>query len=660
MLSSELFSVLEEHISNSKFLFEIRGDRYALVHDSLNNYINAQLQSIPSTINKDIENYVVSDVENGGLRFLSRLHLLPISVDKTLEIVKCFSTLNSFENLLSKTLDVEGLNEFYDNAKVFLGTLDHDIFTPNEYYEFACILNTVKRVYSNMTALPSLGYQLYEYCRQFCPERIQQVFSSKDMYHLFRSLDKNDTRIYHDYCKDNHQSVDNIFNSVMESRHFFDKINRKPNYEIVSSREYKDRDWRLGKEDEFVDCLVLSYINKNDFEGCIVMINDYADGKRMRAINVMSILIAPWKFNINVSPKYILEKIVEILWQLGILHNNPYRELTLREFIKKHAPKGSFNVLWKVEAFLRLAWHDKREIDILSINDYAVMYYNRKDITVSEIYKTFYILVNKKKVELFDALSFLHAAREMSEKGIKDLREEFFNLLDAKQLAEAYEHPLFEDFGLMLWWLKPDTLNRMPEEMAKELILIYLKPPYMRGYSVNYSDIKNALDSKYKDFTLEEICRRKLEFKNVPKDFSLGKYESTICAHFVSVKDEAEEKDKGSCIDRGWLQFSDKEWIKKKGIPLEVVARMGDGWYHKIPYPKIFEVYGKEEVRRRVAEILHNAMFRAKRRWGYDNYDDFLMGNIPELFDMYEVDVDWKKIRENLLKFLDLSSIHNL
>ena len=650
ILDTDLFNVFKEYVENRKYLFEIRGERYSLIHDSLNFYVDKKLAATPSLLLEKIEKYVMNDIYDGGVRFLSRLNLLPISKENQIKIIKTFASLKKFEETLGKTIDVEGIYDFYRNITIFIRNMDEKLFSIYEYYEYACLLNILHRIESNLPALPGLLFETLKYCKKFCPNMLNEIYSSRELYHVLQSLKKNNLNIYRGYIK--YVGGEDIHKSIENSVHFFDVLDKEIDYEYLKSNAYKQLDELTPDKDKvFTEAMIVSYKNNVNFENCVDIINQYANGDRQAARERFNLIKVKYKLH-----KYFfrLDSIIDKLSQLGVLKNNPYRKLSLKQLIHQKGKLGSYEVWPAVEGYIRLARKENRNIDINSILYYYIMYYNRKDQSVYTIDKVLYKLLKNRKIELQQAVELIDAIQGMSEKGIRDLLCSFLNLLDKKQLHEVIKLDNFFDLPINVGWFKPETINKLPQYIFERLL--YQKMGYYNhSCRVEYYEIRRIIKSKYKKLMLDIFSQCGFSIYNAPKNFKVhGNYNVKIS---YNEKRDKSKYNKRTPLEKGYLDGSATTWIIENSVPIIQVAQMSDGWHYKLPYSEIFEAYDKNSVRKNLKKILFNTMFLSQNKYFWDNNNSNLIGNIPKLFDMYLNKINWDKIKNILKEYLRLSNI---
>ena len=77
----------------------------------------------------------------------------------------------------------------------------------------------------------------------------------------------------------------------------------------------------------------------------------------------------------------------------------------------------------------RIYVSENRNIDIKSVGLYYFMYYNRKDYSLYKLPLALIIFYRKKYIDLEECIKILDNSMEMSEKVIRTIMTDFYNLL---------------------------------------------------------------------------------------------------------------------------------------------------------------------------------------------------------------------------------------
>ena len=87
------------------------------------------------------------------------------------------------------------------------------------------------------------------------------------------------------------------------------------------------------------------------------------------------------------------------------------------------------------------------------------------------------------------------------------------------------------------------------------------------------------------------------------------------------------------------------------------VSKLSDGWYTCLPYVEVFSIYNRQDIKDNYLEIIHNAMFARSPIGDYIGNWYFLIGNILELLNEYEIQIEWARLYSIFKDFLEVSMI---
>ncbi|MFP3359269.1 hypothetical protein R0K17_18195, partial [Planococcus sp. SIMBA_143] len=116
------------------------------------------------------------------------------------------------------------------------------------------------------------------------------------------------------------------------------------------------------------------------------------------------------------------------LGELG--EKNLFHGKSLDEIIRESAPNGSFEAVEYSRSFIRLANHEKRQIDIYSVNRVWSMYYNRKDYSVYTLDSALMVFEKLGFLKEITSIDILRKVMNQSEKGIRHLLGSYIDMKD--------------------------------------------------------------------------------------------------------------------------------------------------------------------------------------------------------------------------------------
>lgn len=87
------------------------------------------------------------------------------------------------------------------------------------------------------------------------------------------------------------------------------------------------------------------------------------------------------------------------------------------------------------------------------------------------------------------------------------------------------------------------------------------------------------------------------------------------------------------------------------------VAQYADGWYSCLPYVEVFSLFDIGEIQSHYLEIINNTMYARSNKREYLGNWNLLIGNIPLFLQQYDINIDWEKLYNIFIEFLDISLI---
>lgn len=648
---------IKTFINEHKYLFEIRLNRIALIHDSLKTYLiqnSKNLKEIKDRINL----FVTNSIEKEELRFLARIDKFEISQEYKKQILIKYSNFEMFNKLCENNIDIEGIFDFYFKLKEILINCDADILNIYQYYEFILIQTIIKR--DHLSFSNALMYEQLQYYKKNKINIQDNIYSSGNLFCLYYTLITRNESLYKKRMSDKNYDDENFINELYEDiiheKCFFDL-----NKEFDNVEEYERKyilDDKLSSYERMKKySMLLSniFINNIEYKNYYEIINEYIYTDNIKPLYILETFFK--KIGIEMfMARWALERTKEEIFSRGFCREiNPYLNLRLDEFINENHLNGSFSLRDKITAYLRLAIKEKRIIDINSINQFYCMYYNRKDYSVYTLPIILKILVDKKIMEIKEAVEIINNAQEMSEKGIRHILCEFINTLADDEISYLMTNTKVfvkdSKYHFYLHGLNSNVINSLSEEYVTYEIISELSR-HSRSKSINFDDIKNYLTSKYESFILKFIKEWNLEIYNVPQ-----KYQFKDNNLIVRYNEDDSTYVIGESFEKGYLREEDFEYIKAKNISHIELSKYLDGWYSKFPFVSLYEMYNKEMLRNDILAIIYTTLKYGKESLKYDGDYNHYLGNIPQFLVNIEFDTNWNKINSILNDFLKVSKI---
>lgn len=662
LLEDELTSILKEFIKSYPYLFDIRLNRISLVHDSFNTYLkklNINYDSRKHTVHQKVFNSIIS----GEVKYLSRFIYFDFSPEVKLQVVEKYSNIDEFKRLMNNCIDFESIQEFYNQVRQVIHEINPNSLSTYHYYDLSLILNLIHRDH-----ISNLNSFLYTYtrslvCNGYKPDHIT---SSGYVFSMLYFLLEGNIDLLENVTSDDNYSTDYFYDSLLNEidaeESYFDHhlepliLTQQVKYDLESKQEYKIKDLisyilinayiHGSTERKFKEIhkSIICYIDRNEQEKAIKMLEKTLIKYGVRPFFAKSLLL---------NSKNKLES-------LGVIRGvNKYKNLTLRNYIEEYSYQGSFEVLDRVQNYLRLALKDNRKIDISSICLFWTMYNNRKDYSVINLFEALRVFEKLNLINEIESCEIIVTFQKMSEKGIRHLLENYIETHKVNIIEILEEN--FDLTELQVEWfnLPIEYINNFSQELfeiAFKRIIRY----HSVSRKIRINDIENVLNSIYGEQVLEILANLNYTIEIPEHHFQKQLLEKDICIEIVD--DEQDNRDyKRNSLDRynqGILTSEDIDFIKKNELKLHEVAGFTDGNYSLLSDLNIFHIYTKEEIKQNIRMILYNSMLGKIRSINMYGNLYYFIGNVPKLIFENDININWKEIFSSFNVFLELSLIN--
>lgn len=661
LMDNELVTILNEFIDAYPYLFEIRLNRISLVHDSFNTYLKNQ------NINYDrheeaVHNKVFESLMKGEKRYISRFIYFGLSVEKKLKILQKYASIDEFNFLIKNCIDFESVQAFYSQLRQVIDEFNPESLSLYQYYDFSLVYNIVHRDH-----ISSINKFLYTYAKSllFNGYTPDEISSSDYVFSMIYYLKERDITLLNNITSDDSYITDNFYYKLLteieEEEGYFDnyleplEFSQSIEESLKSGMEYSVKDTislilvnsyiHGTKVVEFdkIQKAIIYFIDENEREIAISIIKRVLEKYGVRSLFALSLLT-------NAKNK---------LESLGLIKGvNDYRVLTLNDYINKISILGSFEVLKRVQNYLRLSLKDNRKVDISSISMLMTMYHERKDYSVINMHEALTVFEKKQLINEVNSSNLIIKVQNMSEKGIRHLLENYTEI-HGLDILKVYEEN-FDLSELQINWfdLSVDYINafslRLFEEAMKKII------HYNSSRKIRISDIENALISKYRAEVLSALSFVMYTIE-IPENHYLMKSLERANTNLEVIPEEKNSHDaEWNSLERyqkGILTYEDIDFIKSNDMKNYEVAAYTNGYYALLSDLEIFTTYTKENMQKNIRAILFNAMIGKIKDINMYGEMYCFVGNIPKILFDNEIEVDWNKIYSSFNKFLELSRI---
>lgn len=652
-----LIDAIMDFVETHPYLFKRTLNRISLIHDSFNTYLRHELKNYPDLedrINQFVENSLLS----GKVNFMSRLSSFNLSENCYKDILLMYSDTGSFSALLQRTLDYNSVTSFYNQLQRILEHRE-GVLNIYQYYSFSLIYQMVNR--NDLIGNEGLVYQLLLYMNDNVIIE-EEIFSTSVLWNTFILLKLQEEGPYKRYLTDRMydlNQIETLYEAVYDEQHYFEVRESKPNYKETLEK-LKDNDvTEFEKQDILIRHMVNVWINQDQEDIYFKLLDEYLKNDESIVIYQLSKIVEKygvrtmWSARILISAKYQLNE----MGKLG--EANFFYDKSLDEIIRESAPQGSFDTVEYAQSFLRLVNHEKRQIDIYSINRVWTMYYNRKDYSVYTLDTALSVFEEHGFLEELKSIDILRIVMNQSEKGIRHLLGSYINMKDDFIIKKLDQIGVFNDsdFPVDIFDLAPEKINCL--DIKHFNYRVYKLLSYHEyGKTIEYEDIRNPLQSKYCNRILDSINHNGYRILGAIDD---KKIEKKIIEKGTEILKKAKEEEKEYIpFKYGCIHKEDKKYINDNQIGYLEVSRYPDGWHSCLPLIDIYSLYKMDEIRNHHMKIIHTAMFARVLDKEYIGNWHLLIGNIPRFLQRYEVAIDWSNMYEVLKWFLKESLISDI
>ncbi|GAB3714963.1 hypothetical protein [Flavobacterium koreense] len=656
-LGKELSGYVNDLVRISPYLFDIKLNRISLFHDSFNTYLRKQ--EIDNSICK-VNEVVYNSIMNEEKRFLSRFSFFYLNRDMKLEIIKKYSNINIFKNLIKNCIDFEAIRAFYIQIRESLNELEPFELNVNQYYDLSLITNII---YRDQVSTFNHFFYTYVKCLKFNGFDVEDITSSEYLFAMFYYLENEDITLLYNLTSDNNYSTDYFYktlkNDIYEENNYIIK-QQKPLEYTKHINDFINRNVQYNSHEFISDILVNLYIHKTsikelfNFQNAII---EYVDVNENRGIELLSNLLIDYNIN-NPFPRFILNNSKKTILALGKGKNpNDYQLLNLKDYINKNKNIGSFDMLPKILNYMRLSLFEKRKIDLSSIGLFWTMYYERKDYTVINICEALKVFEEKKLISEEDSCKLIINTQKKSEKGIRNLFTDYINIHSPKTIFDVINKLDIYEIEVSWFHLTIEHINKMPENIFNFALNQTIKQSSYSG-KVGFREIENIFKTNKWQKVIEKLVFFRLSISISKTHKLLKKLKQEHPNLVVEYEERNESKYRSNSIKRynqGILTSKDINFIKKKNINIKEISGFTDGNYSAFSDLEIYKIYSKDEIKSNIQNILYYSILGKIKSINSFGSLFYLVGNIPKFIFEYEIETDIEKLHKSFNCFLELS-----
>lgn len=650
--------IIEEFIDERPYLFELKLNRVSLYHDSLITFLRSNGMNYKPILDK-VHQLVTSSLLAGETRFQSRIGNFDLPHKSVVEVVRWYASISHFKQVMRRVIDFEAIHDFYRMLRELIATLKPDDLNVLQYYDLSLILNLTGRDhFSTMNGF----YFTYTSLLLKHGYNEEHITSSKYLFGMLLYIKNHDGSFLHDVKNDGMYDTTRFYDEldyeVEEERRFFDYQSRPFRKAAIDKVLANPKGLRYTENLESI--LVNIYLHQEDHKPFAALANAVADhlaGEESKAVKKLTSALSnsDWK-----DHRFIwkLQSVKATLLALGIFpETNDYINLTLQEYLKKHSNKGSFKLWPEVLAYVRLALHQKRQIDITSISAFWTKYHQRHDYSLLSLDEALTVFEEKGFIHWKDSVELLNYLQETSEKGYRGIMGSYIMLHEPNfilQVLNEYGHQF-----LRISWFHLDVayIDLLPEHIYNHEIgeqMYYNR----NSKELDISDIENLLHSKFLENLKVDLSFARFTV-NLKEGDERRKFLKKHGIRFKVIKEENREvRTQYNRFEERILDRKNQFLIKEKGLKPAQVALIPDEYHTALADPEIYRVFDKKLIQEQIDEVLFNTL---TARSGYSDYFHrpwLLPGNLLRLLSDNEIEVDFKVLFKSFKTYLELSMLN--
>ena len=654
-IGDEKYSVTE-FIKEHPYLFDIKLNRISLFHDSFNTFLRKQVDYAHKT-NK-VNSIVSESILNLEKRFLSRFSLFQLSKEQKKDILIKYSSIKTFDKIITDTIDYESITSFYTQLRETLNEISPNDLSVINYYDLSLILNLVLREH-----ISTLNTFYYTYAESLIKNGItdEEITSSEYLFGMFYYIKtKNAVLLYNRTANDNYSTEyfhNELENDVYEEVNYIKKHSKPLNKKTIDEA-LKDKINFREHLTHIIENIVIHNSQIKDYEYLKSSFEEYLIGKSSNSTLQLQELLRSKNIR-DFYLNWILKDVYTNLLSYGFKidgEKNEYHDLTLEKIIDKYAHLGSFNLRDKIHNHIRLALLENRKIDIQNIYPYWIKYYQRKDYTLYSLPIALKTLQSEDLINLKECVKLIHKIQDISEKGYRHLLSEFVVLYKPSEIIPFLEKN-FDINELNIEWFKLPVkyINRLEGRtynIAENRLM-----EYNRSLSINLEDIENVLHSNY--FNKLELTLNLFKFRIRFKENQRKTVLNFKQLNFQEPSDKNDnnkyKQNSSQRFENGILTFKDLKFIKKKQLKSYEVAKYSDGYYTSLPEIDVFKIYEPKDINENFREILYNSLINKTKSINHFYALYYHPGNILTMINIYRSDNEFKEAVLSFKKYIELS-----
>ena len=625
---------MREVLETYPYLFEVKNGRFSFIHDSLNTFLSSideskeYLHSAQTLVTN-----VLCSILNSEISFCSRLKNLEIEKHDSIKLVNYFSNFDIFDKLITSTIDYESIYDLYITLRRLLSKIDPKDICLEKLYSLQLITLIIERDHLDQAYdfLVALFYTIKNHHIKWH----EAVYSSHHLYSVFEVLENGKWDKLYEIQKNLYSDIEHVSESlriaINKEKVYF--TNRDDQYKFYKKKiEEKNKDYKLQYLE---DLLINMYIFSHDEHELYIPFLKYIRTGNLDRIPFRDYMLRHADTANHIIYRYTYDA-REYILSLGFeSETNEYRKLPLAEFITKNSDLDSGSLYIKIANYLRLKNHLQEKIDYTQLFRIYSMQLHHKDYSIATVPETLVLFLNKGYLEVKECLNIVDKIRTLSTRDPADAVNKFINLAAENYMSDLVKHDAFNPkvHDVFLSRLKKETIQKLSDN---DFVILLGDSIHEHDMSVDFDLIDTINQTRH-----SKLAEQKLGFWRV----KIGQKHSNS-------KPQTTKKE--NMFERGYITLEDKSFIIDRKIKIDELAKFKDGWHRVLPYPELYEIFPIEEVKEKIDTIIYEVM-TGKSDNGYIGEQRFTLFNILDMFDRYNIEVDWKEIFKNFKTFLEIS-----
>jgi hypothetical protein len=610
---------------------------------------------------EDVNEYVMKSILSLDGRFLSRFAFLNFSYEQQVKIIKTYSSLKILKHLLANILDYESVQTFYRQLREALVSIEPKDLTVCEYYQLALAVNILQR--EHMVSVSEFNYT---YVKAFIAQGFteEDITSSRELFGMYMYVQSHNPQYLYKTTVDRHMDTDQFYEELEET------VYREDNFFYA----YREKSFDYSEE-QFIALIhnksisliykplirIFTKIYFIDVEGQYLknakeIITLYVTGRFLEAERIFDTVI-PESQNGSYWKDHILSESRESIAALGAeIPDNEYTSYTLKEIITNNHHRGSFHLWPKILNKIRLDLHEHKSIDLMDLNLFLPMYFNRKDSSVANLGTALTVFEKYGFLDTVTSCSIIQYAQNMSEKGIRHIFNDYILQHDPSIIHIIEENFDIDELQIQWLHLPPEYINYFQDSTffhALNLLLQY----HRYSKEIKIEELVNLVESHWWEYTKKLL----LEFKytiQVDEDSSYRDDDTFYDVSLLKImkkNSSLNSDEKKDHFEKGFLTEEDVSVVRERQMSPSEVASYPDGWFHTLAELSLFELFEKEEVQENIQDILYHASIGTIRSIQMFSSMDYYLGSIPYLVDKYLKGEDSKSLFQAFFYFMEIS-----